>query len=306
MSLNIIFMGTPDFAVPILSTIFKSKHKILSVYTQNPKKSRRGQKINKSPVHKLSQELGLAIRHPDQLEDIKEIEYIKKLNPDVVVIVAYGKILPSKILEIGNIKFINIHASLLPKWRGAAPIQRSIIEMDHETGISIMKVVPELDAGPFLIQEKIKIDKYDNYISLSQKLSLLGSKLILKSFDLIESYNFNLTNQNHDEATYAKKIKKSEAEIDWNIPAKNLIAKINGLSPFPGAWFKHKNSRLKIINALECDQSGEVGQILDDNLMVGCKEKSIKILSIQKEGKKILKTKEFLAGYKIKKGEKLS
>ena len=204
MSLNIIFMGTPDFAVPILSTIFKSKHKILSVYTQNPKKSRRGQKINKSPVHKLSQELGLAIRHPDQLEDIKEIEYIKKLNPDVVVIVAYGKILPSKILEIGNIKFIHIHASLLPKWRGAAPIQRSIIEMDHETGISIMKVVPELDAGPFLIQEKIKIDKYDNYISLSQKLSLLGSKLILKSFDLIESNNFNLTNQNHDEATYAK------------------------------------------------------------------------------------------------------
>ena len=229
----------PDFSVTILSTIFKSKHKILSVYTQNPKKSRRGQKINKSPVHKLSQELGLAIRHPDQLEDIKEIEYIKKLNPDVVVIVAYGKILPSKILEIGNIKFINIHASLLPKWRGAAPIQRSIIEMDHETGISIMKVVPELDAGPFLIQEKIKIDKYDNYISLSQKLSLLGSKLILKSFDLIESNNFNLTNQNHDEATYAKKIKKSEAEIDWNIPAKNLIAKINGLS-LSGVRFKHK------------------------------------------------------------------
>ena len=306
MSLNIIFMGTPDFAVPILSTIFKSKHKILSVYTQNPKKSSRGQKINKSPVHKLSQELGLYIRHPDQLEEKKEIEYIKKLNPDVVVIVAYGKIIPSKILEIENIKFINIHASLLPRWRGAAPIQRSIIEMDHETGISIMKVVPELDAGPFLIQEKIKIDKHDNYISLSQKLSSLGSKLILKSFDLIESNNFNLTNQDHDEATYAKKIKKSEAEIDWNIPAKNLIAKINGLSPFPGAWFKHKDSRLKIINALEHDQSGEAGQILDDNLIVGCKEKSIKILSIQKEGKKILKTKDFLAGYKIKKGEKLS
>ena len=306
MSLNIIFMGTPDFAVPILSTIFKSKHKILSVYTQNPKKSSRGQKINKSPVHKLSQELGLYIRHPDQLEEKKEIEYIKKLNPDVVVIVAYGKIIPSKILEIENIKFINIHASLLPRWRGAAPIQRSIIEMDHETGISIMKVVPELDAGPFLIQEKIKIDKHDNYISLSQKLSSLGSKLILKSFDLIESNNFNLTNQDHDEATYAKKIKKSEAEIDWNIPAKNLIAKINGLSPFPGAWFKHKDSRLKIINALEHDQSGEAGQILDDNLIVGCKEKSIKILSIQKEGKNILKTKDFLAGYKIKKGEKLS
>ncbi len=306
MSLNIIFMGTPDFAVPILSTIFKSKHKILSVYTQNPKKSSRGQKINKSPVHKLSQELGLYIRHPDQLEEKKEIEYIKKLNPDVVVIVAYGKIIPSKILEIENIKFINIHASLLPRWRGAAPIQRSIIEMDHETGISIMKVVPELDAGPFLIQEKIKIDKHDNYISLSQKLSSLGSKLILKSFDLIESNNFNLTNQDHDEATYAKKIKKSEAKIDWNIPAKNLIAKINGLSPFPGAWFKHKDSRLKIINALEHDQSGEAGQILDDNLIVGCKEKSIKILSIQKEGKKILKTKDFLAGYKIKKGEKLS
>ena len=304
MALRIIFMGTPDFAVPILSSIFNSQHRLLAIYTQNPKKSDRGQKINISPVHYFAKEKKIDVRSPKDL-NLEEKIFIQKLNPDIIVVAAYGKIIPPEFLKIKNNKFINIHASLLPKWRGAAPIQRSLMEMDEETGISIMKIIPKLDAGPFMLQEKIKIEKNDNYNTLSAKLANLGSRLILKSLDLIEKKNFKLIDQDESRATYAKKIDKKETKIEWNISAKNLIAKINGLSPYPGAWFNHKNSRIKILKAFEVDQTGETGEILDDNLTIACKEKAIQVLNVQKEGKKILKTKEFLSGYNIKKGEKI-
>lgn len=305
MALKIIFMGTPSFAVPILESILNSQHHILAVYTQNPKKGDRGQKIKISPIHYFAKEKKIAVRSPKNL-DKEEMMFIQKLNPDVIVVVAYGKIIPPEYLKIKNIKFINIHASLLPKWRGAAPIQRSLMEMDEETGISIMKIIPKLDSGPFLLQEKIQIKKSDNYDSLSAKLANLGSRLIIKSLNLIETNNFKLIDQDETKATYARKIDKKESKIDWNTPAKKLIAKINGLSPFPGAWFEHKKKRIKILEALEVDQTGETGEILDDNLTIACKEKAIQVLSVQKEGKKILKTKEFLSGYLVRKGEKLT
>lgn len=305
MALKIIFMGTPSFAVPILESILNSQHHILAVYTQNPKKGDRGQKIKISPIHYFAKEKKIAVRSPQNL-DKEEMMFIQKLNPDVIVVVAYGKIIPPEYLKIKNIKFINIHASLLPKWRGAAPIQRSLMEMDEETGISIMKIIPKLDSGPFLLQEKIQIKKSDNYDSLSAKLANLGSRLIIKSLNLIETNNFKLIDQDETKATYARKIDKKESKIDWNTPAKKLIAKINGLSPFPGAWFEHKKKRIKILEALEVDQTGETGEILDDNLTIACKEKAIQVLSVQKEGKKILKTKEFLSGYLVRKGEKLT
>ena len=304
MALKIIFMGTPFFAVPILESILNSEHQVLAVYTQNPKKSNRGQKLNISPIHQFSKINNIQVRSPITL-DQEETKFIKNMTPDVVVVVAYGKIIPKEILEIKNIKFINIHASLLPKWRGAAPIQRSLIEMDKETGISIMKIVQKLDAGPYLIQERIKIEKNDNYNSLSNKLANLGSKLILQSLNLIEKNNYNLTEQNEDLATYAKKIEKHESEIKWNTPAKKIIAKINGLSPFPGAWFIHKNNRIKIFKAIEVDQIGKSGEVLDNNLTIACEQKAIKVLSLQKQGKKIISAKEFLTGYQIKKGENL-
>ena len=304
MALRIIFMGTPDFAVPILNSIINSQHHLLAIYTQNPKKSDRGQKINISPVHYFAKEKKIDVRSPKDL-NLEEKIFIQKLNPDIIVVAAYGKIIPPEFLKIKNTKFINIHASLLPKWRGAAPIQRSLMEMDEETGISIMKIIPKLDAGPFMLQEKIKIEKNDNYNTLSAKLANLGSRLIIKSLDLIEKRNFKLIDQDESRATYAKKIDKKETKIEWNISAKNLIAKINGLSPYPGAWFNHKNSRIKILKAFEVDQTGEIGEILDDNLTIACKEKAIQVLNVQKEGKKILKTKEFLSGYNIKKGEKI-
>ena len=305
MALKIIFMGTPSFAVPILESILNSQHHILAVYTQNPKKGDRGQKIKISPIHYFAKEKKIAVRSPQNL-DKEEMMFIQKLNPDIIVVVAYGKIIPPEYLKIKNIKFINIHASLLPKWRGAAPIQRSLMEMDEETGISIMKIIPKLDSGPFLLQEKIQIKKNDNYESLSAKLANLGSRLIIKSLNLIETNNFKLIDQDETKATYARKIDKKESKIDWNTPAKKLIAKINGLSPFPGAWFEHKKKRIKILEALEVDQTGETGEILDDNLTIACKEKAIQVLSVQKEGKKILKTKEFLSGYLVRKGEKLT
>ena len=305
MPLKILFMGTPKFAVPVLKSLSNSNHKILSVYTQSPKKKLRGLKIIESLIHSLSKQLKYTVKCPEDLSNNAEYDYIKELSPDVVVVVAYGKIIPKKILDISNITFLNIHASLLPKWRGAAPIQRSIMQMDEETGVTIMKIIQKLDSGPFMMQEKIKIETNYNYEDLSEKLSYIGAKLIIESLKLIEDKKANFKEQDESKVSYAKKIEKKESEMKWNIPARNLIAKINALSPFPGAWFKHKQNRLKIIKAEESHLTGQEGEVLDNDLTIGCSENSIKILKIQKEGKKSLDTKDFLSGYAIKKGEKI-
>ena len=303
MSNKIIFMGTPFFSVPILKSLFYSNYKIECVYTQTPKKKSRGQRIEKNPVHIESEKLNIPVRHPETLNNDKEYNFIKNSEVNYFIVSAYGQIIPKKILNIPNKFFLNIHASLLPRWRGAAPIQRSIIEMDKKTGISIMKIVPKLDAGPYMMQEVVNIEKKDNFNLLSKKLSILGAQLILKSLDQLIAKKANFINQEENKVTYAKKIEKKESMIDWNISAKKLIAKIKGLNPFPGVWFKHLNIRIKIIDAVEVEQKGKAGEVLDENLVIACKDKAIKILSIQKEGKNILNTKSFLAGYKIKKGE---
>ena len=246
------------------------------------------------------------VRYPEILNTDEEVNFIKELNPDVVVVVAYGKMIPHEFLKIKNVMFINIHASLLPLWRGAAPIQRSIMNLDAETGVSIMKVIEKLDAGPLMLKEKIPIDKNDDYESLSNKLSVLGSKLILKSLDLLENDSFKFIDQDNSKATYARKIEKKESKIVWRLPAENVLAQIKGLSPSPGAWFTHKNSRLKIIKAKKINKSGKIGEILTEDLVVACGSEAIKIIMIQKEGKKILNAKDFLSGFKIKKGEFLS
>ena len=298
-------MGTPTFSVPILKSLFKSNYLIEAVYTQPPKKKSRGQKIIKSPVHLVSNELKIPVRHPKKLNNEEEFNFIKNANIKYVIVVAYGQIISEKILNMPGVIFLNIHASLLPKWRGAAPIQRSIIEMEKFTGISIMKIEPKLDAGPYMLQETVKIEIDDNFDTLSKKLSIIGSKIILKSLEILDNKKANFIEQDNKRATYAKKIKKKEAEINWNVPAKNLVSKINGLNPNPGAWFKHHKTRIKIIKAIEVKKKGRIGEVLDENLTIGCKENSIKILSIQKEGKNILETANFLTGYKIKKGEML-
>ena len=230
MALKIIFMGTPDFAVPILKSIYESKHKILEVYTQPPTKKNRGLKIQNSPIHDFANKLNIPVRHPISFKDDIEIEHIKTLNPDIIIVVAYGKILPEALLKIEKVLFINIHASLLPKWRGAAPIQRAIMNMDRESGVSIMKIVPKLDSGPVLLQSKIKIFQDTTYKELAEKMSKLGGKLILDAIKLIEDKKAIFIEQNESEVSYAKKIEKSECKINWNKNANEVIAKINALN----------------------------------------------------------------------------
>ncbi len=305
MALNIIFMGTPNFAIPILKSINNLNHNILQVYTQPPKKKNRGQKTQNSPIHDFSNKLNLTVRCPIVFDD-DEINYIKKLNPDLVIVVAYGKILPNKLLNLDKVLFINVHASLLPKWRGAAPIQRAIMNLDHETGVSIMKIVTELDAGPVLMQSKIKITKEINYKELSGQMSELGAKLILDTLKLIENKSANFIEQNESEASYAKKIEKKETKINWNDDAKKIIAKINAFSPNPGCWFELDGIRIKIIKAKEIISKAIPGKILDNKFTIACSKNAVQIIELQKEGKQKMTVNEFLRGNKIKIGQNLN
>jgi len=306
MALNIIFMGTPDFAVPILKSINDSNHNILEVYTKPPNKKNRGQKINSSPIHKYSDQIKLKVRHPETLDTEEEMRHLLNLKPDVVVVVAYGKILPSRLLNLKNILFINIHASLLPKWRGAAPIHRAIMSLDNETGISIMKIVPKLDAGPVMLKSKVKIENETNFENLSKKLSLLGSKMILESLDLLANDKAKFIPQNENEVTYAKKINKQEAKINWNENARLIIAKINALNPNPGTWFELYGNRIKVTKAKEIKEIGKPGQIINKDFTVACSENAIQILELQKEGKQKMTAKEFLIGNKLKVGASIN
>ena len=305
MALNIIFMGTPDFAVPILKSINNSSYNILEVYTQPPNKKNRGQKISFSPVHQYSNEINVPVRHPLTLDSEEEFQHLKKIKPDIAVVVAYGKIIPSKLLDLEYTTFINIHASLLPKWRGAAPIQRAIMNCDNETGISIMRIVPKLDAGPVLIKSKIKIIKETNHEELSTQMSKLGSKLILEALDLIKSGKAKFISQNDADATYAKKIDKIESKINWNLDAKNVVAKINALYPNPGSWFELKKSRIKVIKAIEVNAKGSPGEIINKNFTIGCSQNAIKILELKKEGKNKISAVEFLRGNKLEVGSNI-
>lgn len=298
-------MGTPNFAVPILEKIYNSNHKILAVYTQSPKKKNRGQRITLSPVHEYSNKINVPVRHPLTLDVQVEFDHIKKIKPDIVVVVAYGKILPSRFLDLKNIMFINIHASLLPKWRGAAPIQRAIMNLDAETGISIMKIVPKLDAGPVLMKSKIKITKETNYEDLSNQMSSLGAKLILEAFDLIKNNTAKFISQNDKDATYAKKIEKTESKINWKLDAKILVAKINALHPNPGSWFEYKGSRIKVIKAIEVKGKGKPGEIIDENFTIACTENALQVLELQKEGKNKISSIEFLKGNKLEIGSNI-
>ena len=299
-------MGTPQFAVPILKAIHDSGHNILEVYTQPANKSGRGQKFSQSEIFYFAEKLNIKVRSPVSLETSEEINHIKKLKPDLVVVAAYGKILPTKLLEIDKLSFINVHASLLPKWRGAAPIQRAIMNMDSETGISIMKIVPQLDAGPVMMQEKLNISQDISFFELSKKMSEIGAKLILNSIKLIQDNKAVFIEQKESDATYAKKIEKNETKINWAESAKKIIAKINAFHPNPGCWFEIENERIKIIKAKEIEKTGEVGTIIDNEMTIACSKNAVQILELKKEGKKQMLVGEYLKGNKIKIGQKVN
>ena len=299
---KIVFMGTSNFSVPILKSLYQNGYPIVTIYTQPPQKSMRGQKINKSPIQKMAENLCIKCRTPDSLkENNEEYNFLKLLNPDLVIVVAYGQLIPKNYLSLSKHGFINIHASLLPKWRGAAPIQRSIMNLDKETGVSIMKIVEKLDAGPVMMQEKINVTSEMNAEDLSNKLSDLSSKLILECIDEIEGGKAKFIDQDEQKATYAKKINKEEGKINWDNSAENILAQINSLLPNPGAWFSFMGERYKILKASISEAEGEKGKVIDNNLTIACKSKSIKVNEIQRQGKNKQSTSEFLLGSKIKK-----
>jgi len=306
MNKKIVFMGTPLFAVPILKALYQNGYPISVVYTQPEKKSQRGMGINRTPIQSLSETLNLEFRTPLFLKNNKEeYDYFKKLNADLAIVVAYGNLIPKEILGLTKKGFINIHASLLPQWRGAAPISRSIMNLDKQTGISIMKITEKLDTGPICNFYPLDILENENMESLSERLSLLAAEKILENIDNIFEGKAVFKEQDHTKATYANKIDKSEGKILWNDSAKNIIGKINGLYPFPGAFFSFKGERYKILKAELTNLIGEPGVILNDNFEIGCAENSIKVLEIQREGKKAQKIREFMLGTKMKKGTNL-
>ncbi|WP_415275866.1 methionyl-tRNA formyltransferase [Candidatus Pelagibacter sp. Uisw_116] len=308
MTKKIVFMGTPLFAVPILKSLYQKNYIIPVVYTQPPKKSQRGQKINKSQIQIVAEDYNIDCRTPDTLKANKEeYEYLKKLDLDLVIVVAYGQIIPKEFLKLAKKGFINIHASLLPKWRGAAPIQRSIMNLEKETGISIMRIGEKLDTGPVCNSYRIKIKDSDNAETISTKLSILASEKIIENLEKIFEDKLTFKEQDDSKATYASKIEKSEGEIKWNDNAESIIGKINGLYPSPGAFFIFKDERYKILKAELGTKSGEVGEVITGDLEISCgDQKSIKIIEIQRQGKKPQNINEFVLGSQITKGSRIT
>ena len=297
-------MGTPMFAVPILKSLYQNGYPISDVYTQPPQKSQRGQRINKSPIQGIAETLNLEFRTPKFLKNNnEEFEYFKSINADLAVVVAYGQIIPKEFLNLTKKGFINIHASILPSWRGAAPIQRSIMNLDKETGITIMKIAEQLDTGPICNTYKINLENNLNAQDISEQLSSLAAEKILDNIDNILDDKAKFIDQNHAQATYASKIQKLEGKIDWDENALNIIGKINGLYPVPGAFFIFKGERYKILKADIGNGIGNPGEVVSDYLEVACGNgQSIKIKEIQKQGKKPQNIGEFMLGSQIKKG----
>ena len=299
-------MGTPMFAVPILKSLYQNGYNISCVYTQPPQKSKRGQKINKSPIQGISETLNLEYRTPPVLNNEEEYNFLNSLDADLAIVVAYGQIIPKKFLSLTKTGFINIHASLLPKWRGAAPIQRSIMNLDQETGISIMRIAEKLDTGPVCNNYKIQLNENLNALEISEKLSNLAAEKILDNVDDILEDKANFVEQDHLNATYASKIQKTEGQINWDENAEKIIGKINGLYPSPGAFFIFNGERYKILKAQIGRAQGNPGSVLSDNLEIACgNNQSIIVKEIQRQGKRPQNIGEFIQGSQIKKGSKI-
>ena len=294
------------FAVPILKSLYQNGYNISCVYTQPPQKSKRGQKINKSPIQGISETLNLEYRTPPILNNEEEYNFLNSLDADLAIVVAYGHIIPKKFLSLTKTGFINIHASLLPKWRGAAPIQRSIMNLDKETGISIMRIAEKLDTGPVCNNYKIQLNENLNALEISEKLSNLAAEKILDNGDDILEDKANFVEQDHSNATYASKIQKTEGQINWDENAEKIIGKINGLYPSPGAFFNFNGERYKILKAQIGRAQGNPGSVLSDNLEIACgNNQSIIVKEIQRQGKRPQNIGEFILGSQIKKGSKI-
>jgi methionyl-tRNA formyltransferase len=300
MPLRIVFMGTPEFAVPTLTEIVGQGHDVIAVYTQPPRAGGRGMATRKSPVHEVAERFGIPVETPKSLKESGATEHFVALAPDVAVVAAYGQILPQTILDVPPHGCLNLHASLLPRWRGAAPIARAIMAGDTETGVMVMQMEAGLDTGPVAMSERIAIGPNTTAGELSEILARLGADLMVRALAALSRGVLDTTPQPEDGATYAKKIEKNETRIDWNRSAADVHNHIRGLSPEPGAWFAidlgKGEERVKVLRSTSAEGSGKPGAVLDDALAVACGSGAVRLVEVQRAGKKPVKADEFLRG----------
>lgn len=310
MALRIIFMGTPEFSAATFRALVKAGHEIVAVYSQPPRPAgRRGLELTKSPVHLAAEEIGITVRTPLSLKSEAEQEAFRALKADVAVVVAYGLLLPTAILEGTRLGAYNGHASLLPRWRGAAPIQRAIMEGDTETGMMVMKMDEGLDTGPVAMAQTVPISPDMTAGELHDILMETGASLMVSALAALEKGELKLTPQAEEGATYASKIAKQETRIDWSQKAMDVHNHIRGLSPFPGAWCEmidgDKKERVKLLRSSLASGAGQPGNILDDQLTIACGEGAVRLTQLQRAGGKAMDAQNFLRGAKLGKGDKL-
>lgn len=308
MTLRIAFMGTPDFSVPVLSELIGAGHEIAAVYSQPPRKAGRGMSEQPSPVHRFAEGHGITVRTPASLKSPEEQQAFADLDLDVAIVVAYGLILPKPILEAPRLGCLNLHASLLPRWRGAAPIQRAIMAGDTETGVMVMQMDVGLDTGPVLLAEHMPIAPTSTAGALHDELSQIGASLMVRALAALSRGSLQATPQPEQGVIYAKKIEKEEARIDWSRPARDLDFHIRGLTPFPGAFFEAASTRVKILRATPVAGKGAPGEIisLDGAITIACGEEALKITELQRAGKGPMSAADFLRGFPLKQGERLA
>ena len=302
--MKIVFMGSSTFAIPSLRILKQAQYDVKAVYSQPPRKAGRGKSYKEVPLAEFAFSEGLKVEQPPTFKDPNIIAKLKRYDPDLLVVVAYGLILPREVLEIPKEFSINVHGSFLPYWRGAAPINQVIFNRDSFTGVSIIKMIEELDAGPILNQEKVMLDHTETFGSLHQVLSELGAKNLLRVLDNIHSNKEIL--QNNRLVSYAPKIKKLDAKLDFNQQASAVEARVRGLAPVPGAWFEYKGERFKVFKAEVVDRKGNAGLIINENLTIACGEKALNILEIQRQGKDIMSVSDLIRGFKFKKGDNVN
>jgi methionyl-tRNA formyltransferase len=304
MSLRLIFMGTPEFAVPTLLELVAHGHEIAAVYTRAAKPAGRGMKLQLSPVEQEARRLGIPVVTPTTLKTPQAQEEFRAHSADAAVVVAYGMILPQAILDAPNLGCFNLHASLLPRWRGAAPINRAIMAGDRESGVKVMKMDIGLDTGDAAIGKRVTVTDVMTAADLHDALAPLGASLMVRKISALERGELHLFPQSKKGVRYAPKIEKAEARIDWNKPAREVLRHIHGLSPFPGAWCEITTegapARVKILRCELAEGSGAPGELLDDRLTVACKPGGLRILELQRAGKQPMKADEFLRGTPLK------
>jgi methionyl-tRNA formyltransferase len=304
--MRIVFMGTPDFAVPALHALLKAGHEIVAVYTQPPRAAGRGMALRKSPVHKAAEAAGMEVRTPEKLKSKEEQERFGALQTDAGVVVAYGIILPKPVLDGTRLGLFNIHASLLPHWRGAAPINRAVMAGDAESGVSIMRVTEGLDAGPVCLAERVEIGPNMTAGELHDGLAPLGAELMVKALAKLEEGTLECIAQHDEAATYAPKLDNKETRINWRLLARDVHDRIRGLSPYPGAWFEiefnAKRERIKVLGSELAEGEGSPGMLLDDRLTVACGEGAVRLIKVQRAGKTPVSGEAFLRGVHLAPG----